>query len=83
MKHGSQYDPFSSAEHRLRFQKEEIMSKRTIGYVLILLGVIILVLSLAADAIGIGGSPGIGWKQLTGAAVGLLVALGGLYLTFK
>jgi hypothetical protein len=53
------------------------MSKRTIGMGLIALGVIVLIASLAADSLGIGGAPGMGWKQLTGAGVGLIVAIVG------
>ena len=53
------------------------MSKRTIGMGLIALGVIVLIASLAADSLGLGGVPGIGWKQLTGAAVGVIVAIAG------
>lgn len=63
--------------------KEEIMSKKTVGYAVIVLGIAVLALSLGADAIGIGSSPGIGWKQLAGAAIGIIIALGGLYLTFN
>ena len=59
------------------------MSKKTIGYIVIVLGIAVLVVSLSADALGIGSAPGIGWRQLTGAAVGLLVALGGLDLALK
>jgi len=56
------------------------MSKRTIGFLLIILGVVVLVVSLAADVIGIGGMPGFGWKQILGTVVGVLVALGGVWL---
>jgi hypothetical protein len=54
------------------------MSKRTIGLGLIVLGVILLIGSLAVDALGMGTAPGIGWKQLTGAGIGvILVIVGG------
>ena len=59
------------------------MSKKTIGFLLIILGVIVLVVSLAADVIGIGGVPGFGWKQILGAVVGVLVALGGVWLALN
>ena len=59
------------------------MSKRTIGYILIVLGVIVLAVCLSADLIGIGNQAGIGWKQLLGAAVGLLVAAGGVWLALS
>jgi hypothetical protein len=56
------------------------MSKRTIGIGLIVLGVILLIVSLAADALGIGGAPGIGVKQLTGAGLGVVVVIVGGWL---
>jgi hypothetical protein len=43
-----------------------------------------LVVSLAADKLGIGMHPEvIGWKQLLGAAIGLIVILGGVWLVSK
>jgi hypothetical protein len=57
------------------FLKESMMSKRTIGIGLIVLGVIIAIVSLAADAIGLGKAPGLGWEQWTFACVGVIVAL--------
>ena len=59
------------------------MSKRTIGVVLIILGVVVLVVSLAADPLGIGYGPGIGWKQILGAVIGVLVAIGGVWLALN
>ena len=56
------------------------MSKRTIGIGLIVIGVILLIVSLAADYLGIGGAPGIGTKQLLGAGVGLVIAIVGGWL---
>jgi hypothetical protein len=53
------------------------------GFILIVLGVIGVIGSLAADAIGIGTSPGIDWAQLLGAAIGLVVALVGIWLAFS
>jgi hypothetical protein len=40
-------------------------------------GYLLLLVSLLADPIGIGGAPGIGWHQLVGAIVGSLSAAGG------
>ncbi len=57
------------------------MSKKTIGIVLIVLGVILALFFLAADALGIGGSPGIGWKQLLGAAIGIIIVIVGIWFT--
>jgi uncharacterized membrane protein YgaE (UPF0421/DUF939 family) len=59
------------------------MSIRTIGFVLIALGVVIAVVSLAADVIGIGNQIGIGWKQLLGTAIGIIVALVGVWLVSR
>jgi hypothetical protein len=53
------------------------MSKRTIGIGLVVIGVLVLIGSLGADVLGLGGAPGIGWKQLIGAVIGLIVAIAG------
>ena len=55
------------------------MSKRTVGILLIVLGLVLLIVSLAADAFGIGSEAGIGWKQILGAVVGILIAAGGFW----
>jgi uncharacterized membrane protein len=56
------------------------MSKRTLGVVLIILGLVVLVVSLAADPLGIGNGTGFGWKQILGSVVGALVAVVGAWL---
>jgi hypothetical protein len=56
------------------------MNKRTIGYILIGLGVVGLVASLAADYIGIGRYPGINGTQMLGAGLSLVIALVGVWL---
>ena len=56
------------------------MSKRTMGFILIGLGVVGLVVSLAADVLGIGSYPGINGAQILGAVVSLLVAVVGVWL---
>jgi hypothetical protein len=56
------------------------MTQKTFGLALIVLGVVLLIISLAADLLGLGAKSGIGWKQLTGAAVGILVFLMGAWL---
>jgi hypothetical protein len=55
------------------------MSKRTIAILLIILGAVLAIVSLAADMLGIGNVPGFGWKQMLGTGVGVLVALGGAW----
>ena len=58
------------------------MNKKTIGYILIALGVILAVISLAADVIGIG-SPGFGMQQILGTTVGVIVAIVGVWLALS
>jgi hypothetical protein len=70
-------DKFLSGSQYVK--KEEVMSKKTIGVILIFLGVMLAIVSLAADVIGIGNGLGIGWKQILGAVVGVLVAFGGAW----
>jgi len=62
------------------------MNKKTIGIILVIIGVVGQVFSLSADFLGIGNDPAtVGWKQLLGAGVGLIVILLGVYFlaTFK
>ncbi len=60
------------------------MNHDTRGKALLIAGVVLLVVSLAADQIGVGGFPGFGWKQITGTVVGLgLTVAGVLGLTRK
>jgi len=57
--------------------------KKTAGIVLIVVGIIVLLLSLGADPVGIGGSPGFGSYQIAGTIVGAIVTVVGLVLTLK
>ena len=56
------------------------MSARTQGGILVLVGVVVLLVSATADILGIGGFPGVGWKQLAGIAAGVAVAASGMLL---
>ena len=50
------------------------MSKKTLSIILMVAGILLFAISLGADVLGIGGDLSvIGWKQLTGAGVGLLL----------
>jgi len=42
--------------------------------ILLTVGVLLFFVSLTADAFGIGEGTGIGWKQITGSVVGLIIA---------
>jgi hypothetical protein len=57
--------------------------KKTTGVVLFGVGAVILILAIAADPIGIGGSPGFGWKQILGALVGAVLTVVGLAVGYK
>ena len=57
--------------------------KKTTGLVLFGVGAVILILAIAADPIGIGGSPGFGWKQILGALVGAVLTVVGLAVGYK
>ena len=59
---------------------ESRSNKKTAGLVLLVLGIVVLVLSLVADSIGMGGWPGLGSQQIAGAVGGALVAVVGLLM---
>jgi hypothetical protein len=56
------------------------MGQKALPVVLLVGGVLVFLVCLAADSLGIGGAPGIGWKQITGAAVGVVIAACGMVL---
>ncbi|MCU0233571.1 MAG: hypothetical protein MUE90_06000 [Thermoanaerobaculales bacterium] len=51
---------------------------RALPVVLLVAGVLLFLVSLSADALGFGPSPGIGLKQLAGAVVGVVLAAVGM-----
>lgn len=60
------------------------MSGKTVGLIILLVGVLVLAVSLLADVIGIGTQPAIiGWKQLVGAAVGLVFSAAGIAVMLR
>jgi hypothetical protein len=54
------------------------MSKKKVGVVLLVVGVLLILVSAVADPLGLGGNPGIGMKQLAGMVVGVVIAAFGL-----
>jgi len=48
-------------------------------WVLIVIGLVIIVLSGFADALGLGRSPGFGWRQTIGLALGIAVVVYGVW----
>lgn len=59
------------------------MSKKMIGYGLIVLGVIGALVSLLADSIGLGKYPGIHWLQIIGILIGVIAAAVGVWLAVR
>jgi len=56
------------------------MNNKTLGIIVIIVGVLLAAVSLLADVLGLGGDPNaVGWKQLLGAGVGLLVVVIGIW----
>ena len=50
------------------------MAKKKLAVASVVVGLLLLLLSLSADGIGLGVSPGLGWKQIVGAVVGAVLA---------
>ncbi len=57
-------------------------TKKIIGIILLVGGLVLAILALSADAIGLGGRPGIGLYQILAALVGVVVAVVG-YFVFR
>lgn len=57
------------------------MNKRTIAYVLIIIGAMGFLISLTADITGLGADPlNFGWKQILGTSVGAVILITGVVL---
>ena len=54
------------------------MSNRLLGIILLVVGVLLFLSALAADSLGFGAFPGLGWKQIGGAIIGVVVAAVGM-----
>lgn len=58
-------------------------NKQVVALILFLGGLVVLILSLAADAVGIGRGPGFGWAQVVGTIVGVGIAAVGAWLSLR
>jgi hypothetical protein len=56
---------------------------KVVGIVLLALGVLVVLVSVLADPIGLGGSPGFGFKQIVGTVAGAIAAIVGLILVLR
>ena len=56
---------------------------KTAGIVLLAAGIVIVIVSVAADCIGMGAFPGFGYKQIIGTLVGIVMIVVGLGLLPK
>ena len=56
---------------------------KVVGIVLLVLGVLVLLVSVVADPIGLGGSPTFGYRQVIGTLGGAIAAIVGLILTLR
>jgi len=52
---------------------------RPLWRAMLTVGVLLFLISLTADSLGFGEGTGIGWKQITGAIVGVSVAAVGMF----
>jgi uncharacterized membrane protein len=60
------------------------MSRRSLGVVVTVVGLLVLVIAVFADPLGIGGADDtFGWKQIVGVVVGAVVAGAGIVLAFS
>lgn len=58
------------------------MSNRTLGFIISVIGVVVLIVFALADVFGIGQSPNqIGYRQIIGAIAGALIFIVGIYLS--
>jgi len=59
------------------------MNQRTIGIILLIIGLVLAALSLAADLIGLGEGGGFGYKQIAGLVVGVAGIIAGIIFIIR
>jgi hypothetical protein len=57
--------------------------QRFLGVLVAVAGLALFLVSVFADEVGLGVSPGFGYRQILGSAVGLLIAAAGIVLRSK
>jgi hypothetical protein len=67
----------------MRRGEKTMGNKKTVGIALIVVGAVLLVVSLAADVIGLGAASAFGYKQIIGAIAGVIVAIIGFIYYFR
>jgi hypothetical protein len=60
-----------------------VKNKKTVGLVLLVVGIVLFVVSVAANPLGIGNPDTFGREQIIGTVVGAVVALVGAALTLR
>lgn len=55
------------------------MAQRGSTLIMLVVGVLLALVSLGADALGVGGEPGFGYKQMAGLALGVALVAFGLW----
>ena len=56
------------------------MQSPALAKTLMIVGILTVLVAALADPLGLGRSPGFGWRQTLGVVVGALVVAGGVYL---
>jgi len=56
------------------------MQSPALAKTLMIVGILVVLIAALADPLGLGRSPGFGWRQTLGVIVGALVIAAGLYL---
>ena len=54
-------------------------SRQTWSWLMLVVGVVLALISIFADRIGVGATPGFGWKQTLGLLIGLALFVLGLW----
>jgi hypothetical protein len=58
-------------------------TRKIMGTIILVVGIVLLIISAAADVIGIGKNPTFGYAQDAGVVAGVVVAIAGLALLLK